>query len=116
MTKLRWAALVLGLTLLGSGGIGQEKKKDDPKKEDPAVKAKGYLPPYWKDIVTEAQRPKIYAVQAKYREKIDKLEAEIKELKDKQIKEMLAILSDEQKKDLEEKIKQKAGLGKDKDK
>jgi hypothetical protein len=118
MAKLRWAVLVVGLCVLGGGSVGQDKKKDDPKKDDvkkdePVAKPKGFLPPYWKDIVSEDQKPKIYTVQAKYREKIEKLEAEIKALKDKRDKEMLEILSPEQKKRLEDKIKEKAGLKKD---
>lgn len=118
MRKTRWAGLIVGLLVLGGGSVGQDKKKDDPKKDDvkkdePAAKAKGQLPTYWKDIVSEDQKPKIYAVQTKYREKIDKLETEIKSLKEKRDKELLDILSPEQKKRLEDKIKEKAGLKKD---
>lgn len=114
------ACVLVGFLFVLSGGlVGQEKKqdpkkdevkKDDPKKDDPAVKAKGTLPANWKKLgLSDDQVQKIYKVQAKYGEEIDKLEAKIAELKAAMDKERRAILTADQKKRLEEIL-----LGKDK--
>ena len=66
------AAILTTAALIVGGGtlsIGQEAKA--------AKKAKGRLPPYFADIVTEEQRNKIYEVQAKYSKERDALEAQL---------------------------------------
>lgn len=120
--RLRLGVFVLGLgVILGSNGLtGQDPaKKDETKKEDKkdetTGKAKGTLPPYWREIgLSDNQKQEVYKIQAKYNEKIDKLEAEIKELKGKMTDERFKLLTAEQKKNLEAIIKAKAGAGKDK--
>jgi hypothetical protein len=114
MMKVRFTLLAVGLLALGGGLSSQEKaKKDDPKPAAKDEKAKGYLPPYWKDIVTEQQKQKVYQIQARYKDEIEKLEEKIRELKAKREKELLDVLTPDQKRQLEAKIKEKAGLGKD---
>ena len=115
--QVRFGVLVLGLgVLLGSNGLtGQDPaKKGDPtkdeKKDEPTAKHKGTLPQNWREIgLTDNQKQEVYKIQTKYNDKIDKLEAEIKELKGKMTDERFKVLSVEQKKALEAIIKAKAG-------
>lgn len=93
-----------------AAGFAQAPKAD-PKKE------KGQLPPYWKMLgLTDKQIQEVYKIQGKYNDEIDTLEAKIKELKDKMSKERSEVLTAEQKKRLEEILKDKAGTGDKKDK
>jgi Spy/CpxP family protein refolding chaperone len=108
MYAVRLLTLIVGLLAL-TGGMtelaGQEKgKKDDPaRKDEPAGKVKGQLPQGWGKIgLTDDQRQKVYKIQAKYNDQIDKLEAQIKELKDKRDKERYEVLTADQKKRLKE--------------
>src|SRR5262245_1940166 len=66
-------ALRAGLLVLSGGTIGQENKtkqetkKEEAKKEDPAPKLKGVLPPnYGKLGLSEMQVQEIYKIQNKY--------------------------------------------------
>ncbi|HJZ59999.1 MAG TPA: hypothetical protein VKE74_33965 [Gemmataceae bacterium] len=103
MYRVLLFALLGGLILLSGGLIGQDAKKDDPKKDDPAVKAKGMLPPNWSKIgLSDSQKQDIYKIQNKYNSEIDKLEAQIKDLKATRDKEMKGVLTPEQKKLLAE--------------
>jgi peptidoglycan hydrolase CwlO-like protein len=108
MLRPAFLALFTCLLVLSSGLVGQDTKpKEDSKKEvkkdEPPAKAKGVLPPNWKKLgLTDAQVQDIYKAQSKYNEKIDKLEAEIKELKTNRDKDMKAILTADQKKRLED--------------
>lgn len=115
MFRLPLVALLGGLIVLSGGLVGQDKKKDDPKKEEvkkDEPKAKGVLPANWKKIgLTDEQVQNIYKVQNKYNDEIDKLEAKIKDLKTTRDKEMRAVLTPEQKKRLDDIL-----TGKDKDK
>lgn len=101
--------VLFGSMLVLSGGlVGQEPKKEDPKKDN--VKVKGTLPQNWKKIgLTDDQVQKIYRIQNKYNEEIEKLEAKIAELKGTMDKERKAVLTADQKKRLQEVL-----LGKDK--
>ena len=70
-------------------------------------------PPNWRLLgLTDEQTQKVYKLQTKYNEEIDTLEAKIKELKDKLKKEQLTVLTAEQKKRLEDILKEKAGTDK----
>lgn len=111
MPSLRVCAFLVGALLLVGPTVGQDpKKKDDPKKDEPAAKYKGQLPANWKKLgLTDEQTQKVYKVQARYGEKIDALEEQIKELKAKLTKERYEILTSEQKKRLDELNKAKAG-------
>lgn len=107
--RMLWAVLVVGVA--ASVGFAQDKPKDDK----PDGKAKGQLPTYWRQLgLTDEQVQKVYKIQAKYNEDIDKLEEQIKALKEKMAKERAAVLTAEQKKRLEGIIKEKAGGDKDK--
>jgi flagellar motility protein MotE (MotC chaperone) len=124
MKSLGWMSLVLGMAVVITltGLNGQEKgapKKDEPAKtkEEPktkdTAKAKGQLPTYWGQLgLSEEQKQKVYKLQGKYNDEIDKLELQIKELKAKMSEERGKILTGEQKKRLEEIIKTKAGADK----
>ena len=123
----------LGAGLADSGNSGmspravaQEAKapaKGEAAKAEPAkgekgkekAKAKGRLPTFFKDVVNDGQRDKIYAIQAKYDQQTDELAAQIKALQKKELDEIEALLSTEQKEKLarvrgeaESKKKQKA--------
>jgi hypothetical protein len=83
-----FGALLVGLAVLVSAGASQEKKD----------KAKGQLPPGFKDLnLSAAQTEKIYTVQGDYKKKIDDLNKQIGELKGQQKKAVVAVLTDEQK-------------------
>lgn len=111
MFRASLLTLVTALVVLSGGLVGQDPKKDEKKtddkkvekKDEPAGKVKGVLPPNWKKIgLTEAQVQDIYKVQGKYNDEIDKLESKIKELKATRDKEMKAVLTAEQKKRLDD--------------
>jgi hypothetical protein len=102
-------ALFTGMLVLSGGIVGQDNKpKEDPKKQeakkdDPPMKAKGVLPPNWKKVgLTDPQVQEIYKVQNKYDVEIDKLQAKIEELKANRTKDMRAVLTADQKKRLDE--------------
>lgn len=95
MKAFRPVVVGLALVLIASAGINGQEKKD--------TKVKGVLPANWGKLgLTDEQKQKVYKVQAEYADKIDDLEAKIKELKGKQRTEMEKVLSDEQKKRLKE--------------
>jgi len=76
--------------------IGQDKKTEKPKAAKKEKEVKGTLPPYFKDVVSEEQRSKIYSIQAKYRQQIDDLQSQLEELRKKQSDEIDAVLTKEQ--------------------
>ena len=86
-------SLCLGLAslaLLVASGSGQDAKKE--------TKIKGMLPQGWKALkLMDAQKQKVYGIQAEYRHKIEKLEEQIKELKAQEKMEMFKVLTEEQK-------------------
>jgi len=89
-------ATALGLVLLTTAVIqptlvGQEKA---------ARKAKGRLPPYFAQVVTEKQRSEIYTIQKKYAEQIDALEVQLKNVQEQRDTEMEGLLTAEQKEKL----------------
>lgn len=110
------ACVLLGVMFVLSGGlIGQEPSKQDAKttevkKDEPVGKARGFLPANWKKLgLSEDQIQKVYKIQAKYGDEIEKLEAKIAELKATMDKERRGVLTPDQKKRLEDIL-----LGKDK--
>jgi hypothetical protein len=110
MSRLCVCALLGAMFVVSGGLVGQEKKKEDAKKDEPVVKAKGMLPPNWGKLgLSDEQKQTIYKIQNKHDAEIEKLEAKIKELKETRLKEMRAVLTADQKKKLEELV-----LGKDK--
>lgn len=111
MPSLRVAAFLFAALLLTNPLAGQDgKKSDDPKKAEPSAKFKGQLPPNWKKLgLTDEQTQKVYRIQGKYNEQIDKLEEQIRELKAKLTKERNEVLTPDQRKRLEDLLKAKAG-------
>ena len=74
--------------------------KDAAATKKTAKKPAGRLPVFYADIVTEAQRQKIYQIQSGYAEKLASLAAQIKETQAEQNAEIEAVLSEEQLKKL----------------
>jgi len=72
--------------------IGQEAKTTKAEK-----KAKGRLPPYFTDIVTEEQRAEIYTIRAGYEKQVNDLQAQLEALREKEMAECEALLDAEQK-------------------
>ena len=112
------SALLVGVFAMAfvatTGVSGQEPKPQDPKTKDtkPDLRFKGQLPSYWGMIgLTDAQREQVYLIQARYNQDIDKLETQIKEMKEKLSKERFEVLTAEQKKALEDILRKKAGGG-----
>ncbi len=67
------------------------------------------LPQYWKALgLTETQREKVYKVQTDYRSKIKALTDQIKQLREEEQRELLKILTDDQRKALREIYRKKA--------
>ena len=60
------------------------------------------LPPYYAKVVDQTQRKKIYAIQETYDPQINKLEEEVRMLKEKRDSEIRAVLSAEQLKQVDE--------------
>lgn len=106
MVRVLAVSFAAALLVCGGGSLAQDGKKDakqEVKKDDPAPKAKGFLPMNWGKIgLTDEQKQQVYTIQGKYGAEMDKLEAKIKELKATRDKEMKAVLTPEQKKRLEE--------------
>ena len=107
----------LAVCLAFGTAAGQEPKPGEVKGPAKEVKvepkAKGQLPMNWKQLgLTDDQTQKVYKIQAKYGEDIDKLDLQIKELKAKITKERNEVLTADQKKRLEEILKTKSGAEK----
>jgi Spy/CpxP family protein refolding chaperone len=111
--RTKWAVAVLAAAFGGAVSFAQDKPKEAKPAEKQEGKAKGQLPANWKNLgLTDEQTQKVYKLQAKYGDDIDKLEEQIKALKEKMNKERLAVLTTEQKKRLEDILKEKAGTDK----
>ncbi len=74
---------------------GQEKKSEGKAK---VVKkeAKGRLPAFYKNVVTDEQRQSIYKIQEKYATQIEDLQAQLDDVRKKQADEIEGLLSKEQ--------------------
>jgi hypothetical protein len=66
------------------------------------IRAKGHLPNYYSEVVTEKQREEIYQIQEEYKPKIDALKAQLEALEKEKMDKISAILTAEQKKKVEE--------------
>jgi len=119
LMSARWIVAVVAVFAFTAAGFAQAPKPADPKKDDkPAEKKeepkkeRGQLPQNWKSLgLTDKQVQEIYKIQNKYGDEIDTLEAKIKDLKEKMSKERGEVLTSEQKKRLEEILKEKSGTG-----
>ena len=99
MVRLGGIVLVAFAVLLVVGGSpGQD------------TKIKGVLPANWGKLgLSDEQKQKVYKVQADYVDQINKLEAQVKDLKAKEKTEMEKVLTDAQKARLKEIILGKLG-------
>ena len=69
----------------------------DPPAAPPAV-VKGHLPLHWRQIgLTDAQKAQVYAIEAKHKAAIDKLEQQLADEKAAEKQELDALLTDGQK-------------------
>ena len=103
LKKTLIAAVVIATSGLAIGlvpsSIGQEAKKTDKanKTDKTEKKAKGRLPAYYADIVTEEQKERIYTIQAKHQDKITELTASLAAANKARDTEIEAVLTAEQK-------------------
>ena len=88
--RLSVFVVLLAATLVSASGILVSQDANQPK-------FKGRLPAHYGDLVTEAQRTQIYAVQEKYAAQIDALKNQLEILETKRDKEIEAVLNAEQK-------------------
>jgi TolA-binding protein len=95
-------------SMVGQGAlsVGQETRA--------AKKARGRLPAYFADIVTEDQRTAIYKIQESYKKQIDDLESQLAAVREKEINEIEAVLDAEQKEKLKKAREEAAGKRKKK--
>jgi len=93
--KLMVAVVIFSMAgLIGganSGLIGQEKKVETKEKK------KGKLPAYYADIVSQAQREQIYAIQAAHEKKIAALREQLDAAEKVRDDEIEAVLDAQQK-------------------
>jgi Spy/CpxP family protein refolding chaperone len=100
-------AVVMAVGMLWSGTpVAAQAQKAAPEKaaavkKEPA-KPRGRLPAYYAQVVTPQQREKIYSVQQSYADRIEALQAQLKELQSKMQAEVQAVLTPEQLKKVEE--------------
>jgi hypothetical protein len=88
---------VLAMLVVNSPlSVGQDKAKK-VEKSDKVEKPKGKLPAYYADVVSEDQKAKIYAIQAKYADQIKGLNEQLAAVEKKQNDEIVAVLTAEQK-------------------
>src|SRR6476661_6920237 len=94
--KLLLAAIVVSAASLMAGSIsvsiGQEKQKSETKE-----KKKGKLPAYYADLVSEAQRQQIYAIQQAHEKKIAALREQLDAAEKARDTEIEAVLDAQQK-------------------
>src|SRR5262245_66116533 len=94
---------MVAVLLLGGFFLAQAQKPDDKKDPPTTTKFRGQLKPNWKALgLTDEQKNKVYKVQTEYGARIDALEAQIKELKQKQEQEEYKVLTEAQKARLKE--------------
>jgi len=115
MNVALWKKLLVAVLVMAASGLivversnhlsGQETKKVEKK-------AKGRLPAYYTDIVTDEQREQIYMIQAKHKEKIAELNATLLAATKAMTAEIESVLSAEQK--LKLKMAQDEGAAKKK--
>jgi len=87
--------------------MSQEKKEG---------KVKGQLPPGWTKLdLSASQREEIYRLNADYKQKVDKLQDEIRNLQADLARKRVAVLTDEQKKKLVDLVSGETGKEKAKE-
>lgn len=80
-----------------------QKQNDSASKTATKKKARGRLPNFYGKIgLSKTQRQEIYDIQAKFRAQIEELEKKLAQLREQQDKELQAVLTQEQKKALDQ--------------
>lgn len=87
---------MLGLTVATWSPLTGQEKKTEAKAKVVKKEAKGRLPAFYKNVVTEEQRAKIYEIQQKYASQIEDLQSQLESVRKKQTEEIEAVLSKEQ--------------------
>jgi hypothetical protein len=101
MTRHAVLGGLLVFALVVGAGWSQDPKKPADDKKDPTPK--GTLPANWKKLgLTDDQVKKVYKIQSDYRTKIDTLQQQISDLKQKEKTDMEGVLTDAQKARLKE--------------
>ncbi len=106
------SAMAIVLTLAGVGAgltlqVSAEQKGDAVKAEPKATKKRATvrrLPAYYAQLVDDRQRERIYRIQSDYGPRIEALETEIEALTAKRDAEIRAVLTPEQRQQLDAKI------------
>ncbi len=99
------AAMLLGIAYSAARAKDPEGKataKTAVKQRKKLRQLKGRLPDYFRTVVTEEQRQKIYAIQREYGPEIRKLKAQLKALTDDRNAKIDALLTPEQRKQIAE--------------
>lgn len=95
-----WSLPLLMAAFLAAGSVsGQEKGKESGPENSPAKAEKRItrrLPPYYGEVVTQEQREKIYAIQAKIAEQVFRLREQLETLESQQKTEIEGVLTAEQ--------------------
>jgi len=111
MRVLRVCAVMIAMMLLtGPFLSGQDKSSG-------GGKARGQLPANWSKLgLDDTQKEKVYKIQAEYRPKIEDLQKQLAEIRDKEKKDLEAVLTPAQKARLREILVGKAPSDDKKDK
>jgi Spy/CpxP family protein refolding chaperone len=95
MFRVSFSLVVVLLVAALAAGPGQSGDN----KKDPVIKK--LLPPNWKKLgLTDEQKQKIYTIRGNYGTKMDALKAQLDTLKKQEQKELMAVLTEEQKTNL----------------
>ena len=99
--------LAFAVTTVAQPVLSAEDKapaKPTTKKKEQAKVKKGRhrLPHYFRDVVGDEQREKIYKIQDEYRPKIEALRTELKALRKERDEKIEAVLTSEQKRQIDE--------------
>jgi Spy/CpxP family protein refolding chaperone len=98
MGRLRVVILAAAFIGLANPWVeGQDRAKDAP------AKLRGQLPQNWGKLgLTDEQKQRVYRIQSEVRSKVDALEAQIADLKEKERKDLEGVLTAAQKARLRE--------------
>lgn len=101
MRLLAAAALMMTLLVLTDAVPAQKMKADTPE----GTALKGRLPNYYGKVgLDDEQRQRIYGIQAEYRDKIQNLLQEVEDLRTEEALTIQAVLTDEQRAELNKMI------------
>jgi Spy/CpxP family protein refolding chaperone len=106
--RVRVFALCVGMAAILGASAVSISAQDPAKKDEPAKGARRVPPGFSKVGITQEQRDKIYAVQAKFSEKIVPLQKQLEALRAEELAACEAVLTDAQKKLLGEQRQENA--------